>query len=104
MFRGDYVGQVLKSALKILDESQEKGEDLSGTSLQSVLGECQKDSISKSESLRTIVEATFSRIMRSMVIVATREKPIERVGKGSLARQATLSSFEKEIEDAYQDF
>ncbi|KAF8915678.1 hypothetical protein CPB85DRAFT_1432701 [Mucidula mucida] len=100
MFRGDYVGQVLKSALKLLDESQEKGEDLSETSLQSVLGECQKDSISKSESLRTIVEATFSRIMRSMVIVATREKPIERVGKGSLARQATLSSFEKEIEDA----
>ncbi len=42
--------------------------------------------------------------MRSMVIVATREKPMERVGKGSLARQATLSSFEKEIEDAYQDF
>ncbi|KAF9008146.1 acetyl-CoA synthetase-like protein [Hymenopellis radicata] len=46
----------------------------------------------------------FSRILRNMVIVTSREKPMERVGKGSLARQATLSSFEKEIEDAYQNF
>ncbi|KAF9458154.1 hypothetical protein BDZ94DRAFT_143619 [Collybia nuda] len=44
---------------------------------------------------------SFGRILREMIIVATRDKPMERVGKGSLARKATLTSFEGDITNTY---
>ncbi|KAF9025272.1 hypothetical protein BDZ89DRAFT_1183564 [Hymenopellis radicata] len=57
MFTGNHVGQVLKSALRLLDESQAKvDQDVSVTpTLPSFLEGCQKELISQSESLRTIV-------------------------------------------------
>jgi len=39
-----------------------------------------------------------------MIVVTSVEKPMERVGKGSLARKATLAAYETEIEEAYRLF
>jgi hypothetical protein len=46
----------------------------------------------------------FSRILRGMIIITAIDKPVERVGKGSPARQATLKLYESEIESTYQNF
>ncbi|KAF8486550.1 hypothetical protein JB92DRAFT_3148577 [Gautieria morchelliformis] len=46
----------------------------------------------------------FSRMLRDMIIVTAIDKPVERVGKGSPARQATLKLYESEIESTYQNF
>ncbi|KAI6156288.1 putative aminoadipate reductase [Pisolithus thermaeus] len=44
----------------------------------------------------------FSRIFKEMILITSRDKPILRTGKGSVAKKATLSLYEAEVEALYE--
>ena len=41
---------------------------------------------------------TFARILKDMIIVTHRDKPLPRVGKGSVARGGAVRMYQDEIE------
>ncbi|KAI5992131.1 hypothetical protein EDD15DRAFT_2519217 [Pisolithus albus] len=44
----------------------------------------------------------FSRIFKEMILVASRDKPMLRAGKGTVTKKATLSLYEAEIDALYE--
>ena len=45
--------------------------------------------------------AAETRLLKELVLVATKEKPFVRLGKGSVDRRSTFRLYEKEIESMY---
>ncbi|KAE9383585.1 acetyl-CoA synthetase-like protein [Gymnopus androsaceus JB14] len=48
------------------------------------------------------VAPAFSRIFKEMILVVDRQKPLPRVGKGTVARKAALALYESEIDNLYE--
>ncbi|KAH9885216.1 hypothetical protein F4778DRAFT_761532 [Xylariomycetidae sp. FL2044] len=46
-------------------------------------------------------ESKFGRILKELVMFATREKPFLRASKGTIQRRLTIMSYENELEDLY---
>ncbi|KIJ58231.1 hypothetical protein HYDPIDRAFT_34379 [Hydnomerulius pinastri MD-312] len=43
----------------------------------------------------------FSRIFKEMILIANRDKPMSRAGKGTVQKKATISNYESEIDALY---
>ncbi|KAF8956587.1 acetyl-CoA synthetase-like protein [Flammula alnicola] len=47
------------------------------------------------------VAPAFSRIFKEMILIASRDKPLPRAGKGTVMRKAALLAYQTEIDDIY---
>ncbi|KAF5362791.1 hypothetical protein D9757_011015 [Collybiopsis confluens] len=47
------------------------------------------------------IAPAFSRIFKEMILIASPDKPLPRVGKGTVARKAALALYESEINELY---
>ena len=41
----------------------------------------------------------FSRIFKEMILVASKDKPLPRAGKGTVMRKAALAEYQNEIDE-----
>ncbi|KAE9406881.1 acetyl-CoA synthetase-like protein [Gymnopus androsaceus JB14] len=48
------------------------------------------------------VAPAFSRIFKEMILIVDPQKPLPRVGKGTVARKAALALYDSEIDDLYE--
>ncbi|KAF8954562.1 hypothetical protein BDZ97DRAFT_1975945 [Flammula alnicola] len=47
------------------------------------------------------IAPAFSRIFKEMILIASRDKPLPRAGKGTVMRKAALLAYQNEIDDIY---
>ncbi|KAH7890602.1 putative nonribosomal peptide synthetase [Phlebopus sp. FC_14] len=74
---------------------------------RSDVGACVGSDMSRSEHRPFVEEANktcpaFSRIFKEMMLITSSDKPMERAGKGTVQKKATLKAYESEIDTLYE--